>query len=179
MRPFDDRRIEPDHVHQIFGEARTFTVPLSFLPRGRSYVAEVYADGPNAHWLTNPLPVAISRWVSATGRSTTMVSPPPGVSSAVSALSTFYQDSLDPFDEEQVEISTLRLLAKLPMPLFVKPLRSDASLGIGGKSLVHDAVALMERIMPALLTRVKQRLRKTIAIRLSLNRAANIGLSNR
>jgi len=42
-------------------EARTFTVPLSFLPRGRSYVAEVYADGPNAHWLTNPLPVAISR----------------------------------------------------------------------------------------------------------------------
>src|SRR4051812_34610926 len=36
------------------------------------------------------------------------------LSSAVSALSTFYQDSLDPFDEEQVEISTLRLLAKLP-----------------------------------------------------------------
>src|SRR5918997_90619 len=33
---------------------------------------------------------------------------------AVSALSTFYQDSLDPFDERQVEISTLRLLAKLP-----------------------------------------------------------------
>ena len=42
-------------------ESRTFTVPLSFLPRGRSYVAEIYADGPNAHWLTNPLPVAISR----------------------------------------------------------------------------------------------------------------------
>jgi alpha-glucosidase len=42
-------------------EARTFTVPLSFLPRGRNYVAEIYADGPNAHWLTNPLPVAISR----------------------------------------------------------------------------------------------------------------------
>ena len=38
----------------------------------------------------------------------------PVLSSAVSALSTFYQDSLDPFDEEQVEISTLRLLAKLP-----------------------------------------------------------------
>ena len=32
------------------------------------------------------------------------------------------------------------------MPLFVKPLRSDSSLGIGGKSLVHDAVALMERV---------------------------------
>src|SRR3954463_16734203 len=36
------------------------------------------------------------------------------LSSAVSALSTFYQDSLDPLDHEQVEISTLRLLAKLP-----------------------------------------------------------------
>ncbi|MDP3908888.1 MAG: glycoside hydrolase family 97 C-terminal domain-containing protein, partial [Gemmatimonadales bacterium] len=41
--------------------ARTFDVPLSFLPQGRTYVAEVYADGPGAHWLTNPLPVAISR----------------------------------------------------------------------------------------------------------------------
>jgi citrate synthase len=36
------------------------------------------------------------------------------LSSAVSALSTFYQDSLDPFDERHVEISTVRLLAKLP-----------------------------------------------------------------
>ncbi|WP_030529543.1 citrate synthase [Phycicoccus jejuensis] len=40
--------------------------------------------------------------------------PMPVLSSAVSALSTFYQDSLDPFDEDQVEISTIRLLAKLP-----------------------------------------------------------------
>ena len=40
--------------------------------------------------------------------------PMPVLSSAVSALSTFYQDSLDPFDAEQVEISTVRLLAKLP-----------------------------------------------------------------
>ena len=40
--------------------------------------------------------------------------PMPQLSSAVSALSTFYQDSLDPFDREQVEISTVRLLAKLP-----------------------------------------------------------------
>jgi citrate synthase len=36
------------------------------------------------------------------------------LSSAVSALSTFYQDSLDPFDPEHVEISTIRLLAKVP-----------------------------------------------------------------
>ena len=40
--------------------------------------------------------------------------PMPVLSSAVSALSTFYEDSLDPFDPEQVEISTVRLLAKLP-----------------------------------------------------------------
>jgi citrate synthase len=32
----------------------------------------------------------------------------------VSALSTFYQDSLDPFNERQVEISTIRLMAKIP-----------------------------------------------------------------
>ena len=31
-----------------------------------------------------------------------------------SALSTFYQDSLDPFDEEQARLSSVRLLAKLP-----------------------------------------------------------------
>jgi citrate synthase len=40
--------------------------------------------------------------------------PMPVLSSAVSALSTFFQDSLDPFDDEQVHISTIRLLAKLP-----------------------------------------------------------------
>jgi citrate synthase len=39
--------------------------------------------------------------------------PMPVLSSAVSALSTFYQDSLDPFDRDQVEISTVRLMAKL------------------------------------------------------------------
>ncbi|GHJ45616.1 citrate synthase [Catellatospora sp. TT07R-123] len=36
------------------------------------------------------------------------------LSAAVSALGTFYQDSLDPFDNDQVEISTVRMLAKLP-----------------------------------------------------------------
>jgi citrate synthase len=40
--------------------------------------------------------------------------PMPVLSSAVSALSTFYQDSLNPFDATHVEISTVRLLAKLP-----------------------------------------------------------------
>ena len=42
-------------------EGRTFDIPLSFLTPGRRYVAEIYADGPGAHWLTNPLPVSISQ----------------------------------------------------------------------------------------------------------------------
>ncbi|MGH3436405.1 MAG: citrate synthase, partial [Sciscionella sp.] len=40
--------------------------------------------------------------------------PMPVLSSAVSALSTFYQDSLNPFDEPNVDLSTVRLLAKVP-----------------------------------------------------------------
>jgi alpha-glucosidase len=42
-------------------EGRTLDVPLSFLRPGRRYVAEIYADGPKAHWLDNPLPVTIIR----------------------------------------------------------------------------------------------------------------------
>jgi citrate synthase len=40
--------------------------------------------------------------------------PMPVLSSAVSALSTFYQRSLDPFDEPNVDLSSVRLLAKVP-----------------------------------------------------------------
>lgn len=36
------------------------------------------------------------------------------LSASVSALSTFYQDSLNPHDDYQVELSTVRLLAKIP-----------------------------------------------------------------
>ncbi|MEY4418602.1 MAG: hypothetical protein RIQ88_1040, partial [Actinomycetota bacterium] len=36
------------------------------------------------------------------------------LAAGVSALSTFYQDSLNPHDDDQVELSTVRLLAKLP-----------------------------------------------------------------
>jgi D-alanine-D-alanine ligase len=35
----------------------------------------------------------------------------------------------------------------LRMPLFVKPLTADASIGIEGDSLVHDATALMKRVV--------------------------------
>ena len=37
------------------------------------------------------------------------------LSSAVSVLSTFYNDSSDPKDPEQIELSTVRLLAKMPV----------------------------------------------------------------
>jgi citrate synthase len=37
------------------------------------------------------------------------------LAAGVSALSTFYQDSLNPHDADQVELSTIRLLAKMPV----------------------------------------------------------------
>lgn len=42
-------------------EGRTLDLPLSFLTPGRRYVAEIYADGPKANWLDNPLPVTITQ----------------------------------------------------------------------------------------------------------------------
>jgi alpha-glucosidase len=57
-------------------EARSFDVPLSFLPPDRSFVAEIYADGPDAHWLDNPLPVAITSVdVNAASRLTLKLAP--------------------------------------------------------------------------------------------------------
>ncbi|MFQ5537844.1 MAG: glycoside hydrolase family 97 protein [Gemmatimonadota bacterium] len=41
-------------------KARTFQVGLDFLEPGRRYLAEIYADGSDAHWKTNPLPVEIT-----------------------------------------------------------------------------------------------------------------------
>ena len=41
-------------------DARHLDVPLTFLPRGRRYVAEIYADGPSASWRDNPEQVVIS-----------------------------------------------------------------------------------------------------------------------
>src|SRR6266516_1054627 len=57
-------------------EGRTFDIPLSFLTPGRRYVAEIYADGPGANWLTNPLPVSISqRAVTATSHLRLVLAP--------------------------------------------------------------------------------------------------------
>jgi alpha-glucosidase len=57
-------------------QGRAFDVPLSFLPAGRRYVAEIYADGPKANWLDNPLPVAISsRAVTSASRLRVVLAP--------------------------------------------------------------------------------------------------------
>lgn len=63
-------------------EARGFDVPLSFLAPGRSYVAEIYADGPGANWRDNPLPVAISRQQVTSG-TTLRVDMAPGGGQAI------------------------------------------------------------------------------------------------
>jgi alpha-glucosidase len=49
-------------------EARTFTETLSFLTPGKQYIAEVYADGADANYLTKPTSVAI-RQVPVTSKS--------------------------------------------------------------------------------------------------------------
>jgi len=41
----------------------------------------------------------------------------------------------------------LESAGKLHMPLFVKPLTADASIGIDGESLVRDAISLMKRVV--------------------------------
>jgi alpha-glucosidase len=63
-------------------EGRSFQVPLSFLPPGRAHVAEIYADGPGANWLTNPLPVSITRR-SVTSASVLTVRMAPGGGQAI------------------------------------------------------------------------------------------------
>jgi alpha-glucosidase len=59
-------------------EGRTLDVPLSFLTPGRRYVAEIYADGAGAHWLTNPFPVAITRQAVTSSSRLRMVLAPGG-----------------------------------------------------------------------------------------------------
>ena len=57
-------------------EGRTLTLPLSFLPAGRSYVAEIYADGPRANWRDNPEQVVISsRRVTSATRLSAVLAP--------------------------------------------------------------------------------------------------------
>ena len=62
--------------------ARTIDVPLDFLPAGRAYTAEIYADGPGADWRTNPLPVAISKR-AVTSKSRLKIAMAPGGGQAI------------------------------------------------------------------------------------------------
>ena len=40
-------------------EARTVSIPLGFLDKGRAYTAEIYRDGPDADWKTNPYAITL------------------------------------------------------------------------------------------------------------------------
>ncbi len=59
-------------------EGRTLDVSLAFLTPGRRYVADIYADGPKAHWLDNPLPVTISRKTVSSATRLRMILAPGG-----------------------------------------------------------------------------------------------------
>ncbi|MGH7505823.1 MAG: glycoside hydrolase family 97 catalytic domain-containing protein, partial [Longimicrobiales bacterium] len=74
-----ERRAEEWYIGAITDEeARTFEVPLSFLPAGQDFVAEIYADGPDAHWLNNPLAIEISERAVDTGTHLTVSLAPGG-----------------------------------------------------------------------------------------------------
>ncbi len=56
-----DRNSNDWYLGSITDEnVRTFEIPLDFLDPGKKYLAEIYADGENADYQNNPLPVAIS-----------------------------------------------------------------------------------------------------------------------
>ena len=87
------------------------------------------------------------------------------LNSAVSALSTFYQDSLDPFDADQVELSSIRLMAKVPtiaatasgLPskpaTMILPVRPAASTAATAPSAMVSLPAMIP-LMPGLLCRI-------------------------
>ena len=48
-------------------KARDLSVPLSFLEKGKRYRAQIYRDGPDAHWDTNPYAIVIEEKVVTGG----------------------------------------------------------------------------------------------------------------
>ena len=57
-----DRNSDDWYLGSITDEnARSFDLPLSFLDAGRTYIAEIYADGKGADWEDNPLTYEISK----------------------------------------------------------------------------------------------------------------------
>jgi hypothetical protein len=63
--------------------ARELSAPLSFLEAGKTYVADIYADGPGADWKSNPFPVAIQK-VLVTKDMTLQLKLAPGGGTAIS-----------------------------------------------------------------------------------------------
>lgn len=58
-----------------------------------------------------------------------------------------FEDILYPHFAVFSQNSDFETAGKLRMPLFVKPLTADASIGIDGDSLVKDATSLMKRVL--------------------------------
>lgn len=56
-----DRNAEGWYIGSITNEQeRTLAIPLSFLAKGKKYTAQIYADGANADWKSNPTSIAIT-----------------------------------------------------------------------------------------------------------------------
>ncbi len=78
-----DRNSGDWYLGSITDEApRNFEFVLNFLEKGVSYLAGIYADGEEANWETNPLPVAISSR-TVTSKDTLFVNLAPGGGQAV------------------------------------------------------------------------------------------------
>ncbi len=59
-----DRHSEEWYLGSITNEeVRTFEIPLAFLAPNRPYVAEIYADGPEADWADNPQSYRIDNFI--------------------------------------------------------------------------------------------------------------------
>jgi alpha-glucosidase len=57
-----DRNGDDWYLGSITNEnKRIFEIDCSFLEEGKKYIAEIYADGADADWETNPLPVSITK----------------------------------------------------------------------------------------------------------------------
>ena len=57
-----DRHSNDWYLGSITNEkSREFEIQCDFLESGKEYQAEIYADGPDANWQSNPLPVSISK----------------------------------------------------------------------------------------------------------------------
>ena len=56
-----DRNAEGWYIGSITNEQeRTLAIPLSFLAKGKKYTAQIYADGADADWKSNPTSIAIT-----------------------------------------------------------------------------------------------------------------------